>query len=137
MKDSELKKLVQQEIATCLGTLTWDVAELKRNMVETKHSLARIESGLFGDKELAVTGLAEKIEYSYNYAKKNIDSKIVERGEDAINNFEFYAENKNIIADMIKKYEGIKFILVLLGVSSLASLVNIIFVVVDIINKTR
>ena len=87
MKDSELKKLVQQEIATCLGTLTWDVAELKRNMIENKHSLARIESGLFGDKELSVTGLAEKIEYSYNYAKRNIDSKIVERGEDAINNF--------------------------------------------------
>jgi hypothetical protein len=135
MKEDDIKRIVQREIADCFSELKKDVAELKANQVVQAASLRRIEAGLFGDRELSIVGLAEKIEVSYVYVKHNMESRIIDRAEVALSEFHWFAENKEMLTEITEKYKAIKLLFLLTGITGVVSFVNLIVILLDLFDK--
>ena len=135
MKESDIKKIVQQEIADCFADLKKDVAELKENQLTQAASLGRIESGLFGDKDLSIVGLAEKIEVSYIYVKRNLETRIIDRAEISLKRFEWFADNEASFREIIEKYRIIKALFMFAGITGVVSFVNLISILLDLFTK--
>lgn len=109
-----------------LNSLVSDVNTLKA-------SLARIEKGLFGDRLLGDIGLANKIETSYDYVRKNIESNVVARGETAMKELENFIENKTIILEMVDKYKAIKLFFILIAGGGFLSAISLMVTILNAI----
>lgn len=135
----EIRKVVQEEMAECFADLKRDVAELKASQSKQGDSLKRIESGLFGDRDLSITGLAEQIHYSYGYAKTNTETQLVTKGWETIKFVEGWNEagNWKTLLDVIEKYKAAKVIMVFLGATNLLSIIAIFVSLTDLINRAK
>lgn len=138
LSEMEIKNLVRTEIAECFNEMSKDIAILKNSNVKLEHGIERIERLLIGDKDLADIGYAEMIKYSYDYTKRNVDRKIIERGEKAISHFEIWDhEGKwKIINEMIEKYSAVKWLTYLIVSSGIISVANVITMILKLIQPT-
>lgn len=134
MGEEEIKLLIRKEIASCFDQLTKDVTQLRESNRKLEKGIERIERVLVGDKDMSDIGYAEMIKYSYDYAKKNTESRIIDRGERAITHFDIWEkENKwQVIDDMIDKFKIVKWLTALIVGSGIISVANVISVIIDI-----
>jgi len=111
-----------------------DVAELKANQATQAASLKRIEGGLFGDSELQVTGLAEKIKESYSFTERGIESNWMQRSLANISFYETWDKvgNWKILSDIIDRYKWIRWLFAVAGITSIIGLVSIASILFDL-----
>ena len=112
-----------------------DIEKLFDDVEIMKQSLNTIEKCLVGDKDFQQMGIIEKVNYAYNYSKKNTDDKIVERAEDALNHFDNWKKTGqwNLLSDIVDKYKAIKWLSLLLGSSTVVGIATLILQFVRIL----
>lgn len=105
-----------------------DIEKLFDDVEIMKQSLNTIEKCLLGDRDFQQMGVIEKVNCSYEYAKKNIDSKLVVRAEKALDHFFDWEKNGywGMLSDMLDKYKAIKWLSLLLGSSTIVSIATLV-----------
>lgn len=100
MTDKELDRKIDQRIQSAFQRLSDEVNSLGREVTKLKEttessgkSISRIERVLLGDVEYDDEGFVKMIRYSYEHARKNEESKIVEKGWKAIGHYENWEVN--------------------------------------------
>jgi len=90
---------------------------------------------LLGDKDFNDIGISYMVNYSYNYARRNTESNLVQRAEKALKKYCNYEENGKwvIIDDMIDKYKALKWFSVIITTSGAVSIANIIYMVIKLL----
>ena len=135
MKDGEIRQLIKQEIAITFAELREDVAEMKKNNEKQNQTLGRIERCLLGDDGLKEIGLAEKVDFSYNYARRNTESNLVARAEQAIQHYKRWLD-EGYWADTLevnRHYKMLKWVIALITGSGVLSLIDIIQRIMEIL----
>lgn len=117
-------KKENEEMFKCFNKLTTDLASLKKGQ-------ERLERALLGDKDFEDRGLVSMVNYSYEYTRKNMESKLVERAEKALNKFTVYEENGfwKILEEMVDKYKALKWLTALIIGSGIISVANVITII--------
>lgn len=134
MKDGEIRQLIKQEIAITFAELRADMAEMKKNNEAQNQTLGRIERCLLGDKDLSDIGLAEKVDFSYNYARRNTESNLVSRAEKAINHYQRWVDEGHWTdtLEVNKHFKAIKWVVALVTGSGIVAIINIIQSILEI-----
>jgi len=86
----EIKKIVQEEVALSIGSIIQEQKVQGEDIKEIKEALLGS-----GNKYKKTEGLSEMIQFSYNWAKSNSESRIIEKSAPAIKQFEEWKENGN------------------------------------------
>lgn len=135
MKDGEIRQLIKQEIAITFAELRADMAEMKKNNETQNQTLGRIERCLLGDKDLSDIGLAEKVDFSYNYARRNTESNLVTRAEEAIQHYKRWLDEGHWTdtLEVNRNYKMLKWVIALITGSGILSLIDIIQRIVEIL----
>ena len=117
-------KKENEEMFKCFNKLTSDLDTLKKGQ-------ERLERALLGDKDFEDKGLVSMVNYSYEYTRKNMESKLVERAEKALNKFTAYEENGfwKILEEMVDKYKALKVLTALIIGSGIISVANVITII--------
>lgn len=117
-------KKENEEMFKCFNKLTSDLDTLKKGQ-------ERLERALLGDKDFEDKGLVSMVNYSYEYTRKNMESKLVERAEKALNKFTVYEENGfwKTLEEMVDKYKALKVLTALIIGSGIISVANVITII--------
>lgn len=131
--ESRVKELIQAETSCLIKSLD----KLSADLTSLKESQKRIERVLLGDKDYDDKGIAYMVNYSYNYARKNTESNLVERAETALETFYRYEKNGHwkIFEEMVDKYKAIKWFAVIITGGGLLSAVNIILQILKLFGE--
>ena len=127
----QIEKLIEKETKItkdCLDKLSKDMSGLRA-------SQKRIERVLLGDKDYDDKGIAYMVNYSYDYARRNTETHLVERGENSIKLIEKYKENGywKIFEEIIDKYKAIKWLSVVVTTSGVVSFANILYMIIKLL----
>ena len=81
--------------------------------------------------------MAYKVNFSYDYARKNIENAFVKRSEKVLKKFEVYEEQGlwKIFEEIVDNYKALKMFTVVIGSSGLVSAVNIIYMIIKLLVK--
>jgi hypothetical protein len=117
-------KKENEEMFKCFNKLTTDLDTLKKGQ-------QRLERALLGDKEFEDKGLVSMVNYSYEYTRKNIESKLVDRAELALKKFTVYEENGfwKVLEEIVDKYKALKWLTALIVGSGIISVANVITII--------
>jgi hypothetical protein len=137
MEKEDIKVFIRQEIAECFSDIKRDIAEMKATNLLQSATLTRIENGLFGDGQFIKEGMTTKTDICYEYVKKNKDSKIIERAEQALDDFKFWKTNQPIFQEILDRYKAMKWLFALMGISSIVGLLNIVAIIIDLLSKVN
>ena len=129
MTEGQVRAIVRAEFKTCFEQISKDVAQLKRE----SEGIGRIERLLKGDKDFEDEGMAYQVKVAYEYARKNTDSHIVDRGLKAIAHYENWERDGlwNLLLDMVDKYKVLKWFVVFTGIGTMAGVVNLISMILN------
>lgn len=132
MTEEAVKQIVAEEIGRLFGQMQDDITNIKRGQ-------ERIERVLLGDKDYEDDGMASQVKFAYTYARKNTESRLIERACPAIEHYERYEKNGfwDSLEQMIDGYKVWKWLIAFTGVGTLMGLINIAFLVIDLINATH
>lgn len=121
MGEQDVRKIVLEEIGNVFTKMQQEISEVKQ-------SQSRIERVLLGDKDYNDEGMASQIHFAYQYARKNTESKIIERGCEAIDQFERYKKNGfwEILEQIIDSYKIWKWLVAFTGIGTLVGVINLI-----------
>ena len=140
MTEGQVRAIVIAEIKTCFEQISKDVVQLKAESKETREEIiknnegiGRIERLLKGDKDFEDEGMAYQVKVAYEYARRNTDSHIVERGLKAIEHYERWEKAGlwDLLLDMVDKYKVLKWFVVFTGIGTMAGVVNLISMILN------
>ena len=140
MTEGQVRAIVIAEIKTCFEQISKDVAQLKAESKETREGIiknnegiGRIERLLKGDKDFEDEGMAYQVKVAYEYARKNTDSHIVERGLKAIEHYENWEKAGlwDLLLNMADKYKALKWFVAFTGIGTVAGVVNLISMILN------
>lgn len=117
-------KKENEEMFKCFNKLTSDLDTLKKGQ-------ERLERALLGDKDFEDRGLVSMVNYSYEYARRNVESELVERAEKALKKFSVYEENGfwKTLEEIVDKYKALKLLTALIIGSGIISVANVITII--------
>lgn len=124
LTEQDVVKIVKrenEEMFKCFNKLTSDLDSLKKGQ-------ARLERALLGDKEFEDKGLVSMVNFSYEYSRKNVESKLVERAEQALEKFNRYEKSGlwKTLEEIAEKYKAIKWLTALIVGSGIISVANVV-----------
>lgn len=124
LTEQDVVKIVKrenEEMFRCFNKLTSDLDSLKKGQ-------ARLERALLGDKEFEDKGLVSMVNFSYEYSRKNVESKLVERAEQALEKFNRYEKSGlwKTLEEIAEKYKAIKWLTALIVGSGIISVANVV-----------
>jgi len=124
LTEQDVVKIVKrenEEMFRCFNKLTSDLDSLKKGQ-------ARLERALLGDKEFEDKGLVSMVNFSYEYSRKNVESKLVERAEKALEKFNRYEKSGlwKTLEEIAEKYKAIKWLTALIVGSGIISVANVV-----------
>lgn len=124
LTEQDVVKIVKrenEEMFKCFNKLTSDLDSLKKGQ-------ARLERALLGDKEFEDKGLVSMVNFSYEYSRKNVESKLVERAEQALEKFNRYEKSGlwKTLEEIVEKYKAIKWLTALIVGSGIISVANVV-----------
>lgn len=124
LTEQDVVKIVKrenEEMFRCFNKLTSDLDSLKKGQ-------ARLERALLGDKEFEDKGLVSMVNFSYEYSRKNVESKLVERAEQALEKFNQYEKSGlwKTLEEIVEKYKAIKWLTALIVGSGIISVANVV-----------
>ena len=124
LTEQDVVKIVKrenEEMFRCFNKLTSDLDSLKKGQ-------ARLERALLGDKEFEDKGLVSMVNFSYEYSRKNMESKLVERAEQALEKFNRYEKSGlwKTLEEIVEKYKAIKWLTALIVGSGIISVANVV-----------
>jgi len=124
LTEQDVVKIVKrenEEMFRCFNKLTSDLDSLKKGQ-------ARLERALLGDKEFEDKGLVSMVNFSYEYSRKNVESKLVERAEQALEKFNRYEKSGlwKTLEEIVEKYKAIKWLTALIVGSGIISVANVV-----------
>lgn len=124
LTEQDVVKIVKrenEEMFRCFNKLTSDLDSLKKGQ-------ARLERALLGDKEFEDKGLVSMVNFSYEYSRKNMESKLVERAEQALEKFNRYEKSGlwKTLEEIAEKYKAIKWLTALIVGSGIIGVANVV-----------
>lgn len=127
LTEQDVVKIVKrenEEMFRCFNKLTSDLDSLKKGQ-------ARLERALLGDKEFEDKGLVSMVNFSYEYSRKNVESKLVERAEQALEKFNRYEKSGlwKTLEEIVEKYKAIKWLTALIVGSGIISVANVVSII--------
>lgn len=127
LTEQDVVKIVKrenEEMFRCFNKLTSDLDSLKKGQ-------ARLERALLGDKEFEDKGLVSMVNFSYEYSRKNVESKLVERAEQALEKFNRYEKSGlwKTLEEIAEKYKAIKWLIALIVGSGIISVANVVSII--------
>lgn len=139
MTEEDIRKISADEVRKCFKQLSDDIATVKASSNTMQRSINRIERILVGDPELEDDGYAKMIRFSYEHARRCVESKIVDRGENALKHFEAWenAGTWTILDDIVDKYKIIKWLTILIAGSGLISTINVLEIIINLLSKVQ
>jgi len=131
------EKKVMNIVQTEIEDFRQSLSKLSNDLDSLKEGVKRIERVLSGDKDFDDKGMAYKVNFSYDYARKNIENAFVKRSEKVLKKFEVYEEQGlwKIFEEIVDNYKALKMFTVVIGSSGLVSAVNIIYMIIKLLVK--
>jgi len=144
MTEQEVRRIAREEsqgvFEKSIAAVTEQLAEVKKFSQQNQKTLARLERLLLGEVGINEEDtLKARATYAYQYAKHNSELQIVERAVPALDWFEDVStpdsgeteSRLERLGKMIIFYDRIKWILGLLGVTTLINAIPILRSVID------
>jgi len=131
------EKKVMNIVQTEIEDFRQSLSKLSNDLDSLKEGVKRIERVLSGDKDFDDKGMVYKVNFSYDYARKNIENAFVKRSEKVLKKFEVYEEQGlwKIFEEIVDNYKALKMFTVVIGSSGLVSAVNIIYMIIKLLVK--
>ena len=131
------EKKVMNIVQTEIEDFRQSLSKLSNDLDSLKEGVKRIERVLSGDKDFDDKGMVYKVNFSYDYARKNIENAFVKRSEKVLKKFEVYEEQGlwKIFEEIVDNYKVLKMFTVVIGSSGLVSAVNIIYMIIKLLVK--
>lgn len=131
------EKKVMNIVQTEIEDFRQSLSKLSNDLDSLKEGVKRIERVLSGDKDFDDKGMVYKVNFSYDYARKNIENAFVKRSEKVLKKFEVYEEQGlwKIFEEIVDNYKALKMFTVIIGSSGLVSAVNIIYMIIKLLVK--
>jgi len=142
--EEQVRRIAKQEDAKVEKKLTKKIGELEGSINENTVILKRLERLLLGEIGINETDtLKARSNYAYMYAKKNTDMRIIERAVPALRWFEDMGqiepgceESKlETLGRMITFYSNIRWILGIIGVSTVINAIPVIEMIISWIER--
>lgn len=138
----EIKDLVQKEISECFRSLVEGQEKQGRAIKVQGEDIKEIKEALIGgsNKYKKNEGLASMIQFSYDYAKANVDSKVVEKALPAINFYYDWSEGEkgktkwDVLNSVIDDFLFSKRLKLFFGIGSWAGICSLIISIASIIS---
>ena len=110
---------------------------LQENQAKTQKGVDRIQRLLEGDEEMGDEGFASMIRYSHNYARKNTESRLIERAEPALSLYERWTKDGKwtLLNDMMGKYRAAKLLVAMIFASGILSASQLVAFIVNKFGK--
>lgn len=127
LTESQIKALIQQEISDCFKDIVKAQEEQGNDIKEIKEALLGSDNKYKKD-----VGLSSMIKFSYDYAKANTDSKLIERAIPAIDHFYNWNEGAegfakwDILDKVIEDFVFSKRMKLFFGIGSWAGIIALI-----------
>ena len=139
LTEKEVRKIAKEEALKVQRDVLKEISEIK----DTLSRLERLLLGELGTNEEDT--LKSRANIAYLYAKKNIDSRIIEKAEPALRWFEDMNtpekgcnESKlDILGKMITGWSSIKWLGGLFGVINVATLLGLIVLIINFIKAIK
>ena len=123
MNETEIKKLIQQEIKQCFEELSSDVKDIKK--------------ALLGDGIYSQTGLVSLVQRHEDYIDKSETLKIIDRAQPALEWYESW--NKDGVFKQIKNaldtYGKLKWFVGLIAGGSLAGIISAVMMIIEVVKN--
>lgn len=134
LNEMQIKKLIQEEIAECFKSLVEAQEEQGKAIEEQGTDIKEIKEALLGgnNKYKKQKGLADMIQFSYDFAKSNIDNKFNDRTLIAVEHYEDWAEGKegftkwDLLQQVIEDFVFSKRMKLFFGIGSWAGIVSLV-----------
>ena len=146
MTEQEVRRIAREEsqgvFEKSIAAVTEQLAEVKKFSQQNQKTLARLERLLLGevgtDKD---DTLKARATYAYQYAKRNLDLRIVERAIPALQWFEDWScpevgcnESKlQILGKIITAYSSLKWLLAFLGITTLVNALPAVKMIIEFV----
>jgi len=139
LTETDVRKIAKEEALKVQKDVLKEISEIK----ETLSRLERLLLGELGTNEEDT--LKSRANIAYLYAKRNMDSKVIERAEPALKWFEDMNtpekgcnESKlDILGKMITGWSSIKWLGGIFGIVSLSTLLGMILLIVNFIKVIK
>jgi len=134
LTESQIKALIRQEISDCLKNIVKAQEEQGNAIKQQGNDIKEIKEALLGsdNKYKKDIGLSSMIKFSYDYAKANTDSKLIERAIPAIDHFYNWNEGAegftkwDILDKVIEDFVFSKRMKLFFGIGSWAGIIALI-----------
>lgn len=134
LNEKEIKALIRQEISDCFKDIVTAQEEQGLAIKQQGNDIREIKEALLGsdNKYKTDTGLSTMIKFSYDYAKANTDSKLIERAIPAIEHFYNWSEGNegftkwDILEKVIDDFVFSKKMKLFFGIGSWAGIMGLI-----------
>lgn len=144
LTETKVRNIAREEALKVNATMMKEMESLKQSVEDTKVILGRLERLLLGEVGINEEDtLKSRANFAYLYAKRNTESKIIEKAEPALDWFHDWdtpekgcEESKlQTLGKMVNLYGNVKWLLGLLGITTVINAVPILIAIVEWISN--